>query len=291
MNLQTTQELLQQALWGEVGSEALQSADKWEQFLSDQKSQLSHYQGQYQAFSLYEELLQSTVHDTLSNIFPFCEKLLRSDWYALCESYRRQFPNRSYQLYRCAEKFPDFLAEQTLWMERYPFLSDLAQYEWIEVAVENDREQSLPVDFIPFHPETPEQLSTICPIWNQASDLRTFWYNVPQIIQTLEKDNSLTNETSPWENNLDVELQLTLLFIFRDPANHRARFFELNHLTAQLIEISMLNPHVSYEITLNELQANSPALTNISLKTLRQEGLGIFSTLHKEGILLGSLPL
>jgi|GEM_PF-1839902 len=290
--LENTQQFLSDTLWTEAGHQALDSVENWENFIKAQANVRAPYRKLHRPFSLYSELLQNTVFDTLSGFFPYCEKLLHEEWLSLCETYRRQYPNKSYQLFRCAENMPAFLGEQGSWVERYPFLEDLARYEWLEVQVENEREQVLPAHNIPFVPDSQEQLRTLSPIWNAASELQTSWYPIPRIIEAIQEDSALNQETDnpQWIKTLSVDYQLTTLFIFRDPWTHRARFFELNSLTAQLIQLSMMNPEASYETVLKELLSSVPELATLSLETLLNEGLSIFKLLHAEGILLGSCP-
>src|SRR6478609_5405453 len=135
--LKNTQEFLSHALWVDAGLEALDSVENWEKFIWAQEKVRAPYRKLHRPFALYAELLQNTVYETLSGFFPYCKMLLEDDWFSLCEAYRRQYPNRSYQLFRCAENMPAFLGEQSTWFERYPFLEDLARYEWLEVQVEN----------------------------------------------------------------------------------------------------------------------------------------------------------
>jgi len=290
--LENTQQFLSHALWADTGHQALDSIENWESFIKAQEKSRAPYRKLHQPFSLYAELLQNTVYETLSSFFPYCKQLLNEDWFSLCEAYRRQYPNKSYQLFRCAENVPAFLGEQSNWVERYPFLEDLARYEWIEVQVENEREQILPKHTIPFAPDSPEQLQTLAPVWNTASELQTSWYPIPRIIEAMQKDGAANKDSNnpKWTNTMAIDYHLTLLFIFRDPWSHRARFFELNSLTAQLIQLSLINPKESYESILKELQSSIPELAAISLETLLNEGLSIFKQLHTEGILLGSCP-
>ena len=75
----------------------------------------------------------------MEGMFPFTVQCLKclTDWPTLAETYRRTYPNPSYKLMEMAEKFSDFLNRQDNLLEACPYLSDLAQYEWLDMVVLN----------------------------------------------------------------------------------------------------------------------------------------------------------
>lgn len=242
--------------------------------------------------SLYEELLFNTVAETLQSIYPYSYRLISdegqndADWLALVEQYRRAYPNQSYKLMGAVSAFPAFLAEQVVWVQKFPFLPDLALYEWLEMQVLNlpdaPPEQTLHATV----PE-PDTWDVYAPLWNPARQLHPFQFHVPEILEALHQDwhdDGLNRSVS------DILPKPVDILIYRDPQTLEARFFCLNTLTAQLLNISS-QPNQSYGRALIELQSGLPALQAVPMDIIRQQAYGLFANCLQNGMLLGSIPL
>ena len=153
-----------------------------------------------QRLALYEELMFNTVRETLESIYPYTHQcdtqdedhelaLDRAAWPELVESYRRAYPNPSHRLMGAVENFPRFLAEQAEWMARYPFLSELALYEWLEMVVLNVPAEQ-PVMTVTVSQALPALLAfdQAAPVWNAARVLQQFEYPIPQVIEGLQSE-------------------------------------------------------------------------------------------------------
>jgi hypothetical protein len=278
---------LQQAM-GQVllhlpGHEVLGSDEAWEAYLATDAGKI--FQGvPRESLYLYEELLYYSVEDTLSSLFPHAQKFLTAHWHSWVEKFRRTYPNSSFQLYRSAEKFPLFISQQPELMERFPFLLDLATYEWLEIDVLNDpdpvsKEDSFELGF----PQSPEHFEDWSPVVNTARRIQSFQYNIPAFLESLkdmEEDEILAIRGLP-SSPSDI-------LIYRDSENFQARFFQLTPLTTQLL----LNLHgdLSYKDAFVALQKNTPALQKMALSALMAQGLGLLNQCFASNILLGSRP-
>jgi hypothetical protein len=72
----------------------------------------------------------------MSSIYPLCKKVLGKHFSALVHEYMETMPPDHFNLNQAARKFPQFLANHAeAHLKRHPFLAELADYEWIELAV------------------------------------------------------------------------------------------------------------------------------------------------------------
>lgn len=281
MQLSELQSALGVLLLQPEGLGALESKDKWEAFCQNHDylplKSLSH-----ERLSLYEELLFAGVESTLVSLFPFCRRLFkRQEWYDLVEYYRREYPNPSYQLYRCAEGFPAFIAKQSECLQRYPFLTELAEYEWQEVLLLNAKNPDLPANLASALPEGEAALSTLQPFWNPVSILLHFEYPIPAIITQIQ-----SFEEAP--TAFTVTPEATDVLLYREPDTCKVRFFQFNALTAVLFQVSKQEPN--YQQVFETLQKTTPSLASIPLSTVISEGLKLMSHCYHEKLLLGSVP-
>src|SRR5277367_133169 len=85
---------------------------------------------------LYAGLLNYGHHDVMNSIYPLSAKLLGKNWPAIVDDYLETFPPHHFNLNRTAKQFPGY-AEQSLseFTERFPFLPELADYEWVEMEL------------------------------------------------------------------------------------------------------------------------------------------------------------
>jgi hypothetical protein len=157
-----------------------------------------------QPLALYQELLSGTVLETMQGIYPHTYRLLsqngekESAWKALIEQYRRQNPNASYKLSGAAQSFPAFLATQQNQIEIFPFLSDLARYEWLELEMLQCPDElpsfdllaassrTSPVVALPVDETGLAQMATTHALqWTPVRTLNMFAYNIPDLIDYL----------------------------------------------------------------------------------------------------------
>ena len=244
--------------------------------------------------ALYQELMLNTLLESAQSIFPYTYQLLSRNghepgpWQALVETYRRAYPNKSHKLMDAVESFPRFLGEQAQWMRRYPFLNELALYEWLEMQVINLPDAELVMD-LPGELPKMEQFSACAPVWNAAHQLQQFEFPIPELIDNLQKQSqkkpkalSQLEKTPP---------QPTAILIYRDPNTLEVRFFTLNALTSALFQLSIAQPEASYDELLRQLRELVPALQAMPEETVQTQAAGLFRSCLENGSLLGSRRL
>ena len=89
-----------------------------------------------QRMAMYRELFFNNIDSFLSSNFPVLRSILTDQqWHELAQDFfvthRCQTPHFS----EIAEEFLDYLQNQRNTAEDYPFLLELAHYEWVEMAV------------------------------------------------------------------------------------------------------------------------------------------------------------
>jgi hypothetical protein len=247
--------------------------------------ELSSLQGiESQRIALYQELMFNTVLETMQNIYPFTYQLISNNgkddatWNDLAEAYRRTHPNVSYKLLGAVEAFPQFIAGQAKWMKRYPFLNELALYEWLEVHVLNLPDAHSEIDLVGALPELSE-FQSYKPVWNEARVLQHFEFPIPDIIAALQAEPDVPFSVAP---------QAVDVLIYRDPETLEARFFCLNGITSALIQISTTQPDGSYTQVLQQLKAATPVLQTMSLEVIMTQAAQLFQNCLSIGLLLGS---
>lgn len=238
------------------------------------------------ALALYEELLFNTVCGIMETIYPFTHQVLihkqadESQWRGLVEAYRRACPNRSHSLIGAICDFPAFLGKQPALMAEFPFIADLAHYEWLEMAVLNDPEPALPAGLVSMVPDG-ALFDQYQPVWNPIRRLHTFSYQIPALLDAWK-----ASPQSVLQNPARFSAPQALL-IYRDPRTLNARFFVVNELTATLLRLS--GKGASYEATLTALQSEIPALVQVPMDVLKRQAYGLLEDCLENGILMGSL--
>lgn len=175
---------------------------------------------------LYASLLNFGHQDVMLSIYPGCAKLLGHRWADVVDSYLEHYPPCHYNFNRTAERFSQYL---TKYGERhklkYPFIAELADYEWLELEV---METAIEVETADYEQLTsPEQFESSGPLVNPTLVVRRYCYPIPDIVDYLRDDCC-----SPRE----VEAKPTSVALYRDPYGHHCRFLELGDLAAAVVD-------------------------------------------------------
>jgi len=313
MSLKALQEAMGALLLQPEGAQVLQDDAQWQDFLKQDSSKALKRLSRTRLV-LYEELLLNTVQDTLGRIHPYCrtvlEDLLGIDWLATADAYRRQHPNPSFQLHNAVSEFSAFLAAaygkaqpskpsakmtasimQNLHgaVRQFPFLPELARYEWLEVVVCQEPDQKASPTLQPDIPLDVHRLDRVRPYWNPHLRLQQFDYPIPAII-------SLISETPPAALKTSlahVQPEPAQILIYRDPATLKARYFQLNPASAALL-IKLINLSLPgkqpYLWQLRNLKQQEPLFRDIPDTAFYPQALQMLVHCQQAGILLGSLP-
>lgn len=181
------------------------------------KTKLQIPQKIIERIKIYRELVRNSLKDVVSNIYPYTRKVLKNKWNKLLPAYLEAYPPTSPILNRVAEHFPTYLLKQKNILKRYPFISELALYEWLELEVyekENINDKK-------------KIKNGFC--LNPAHTIPRFQYPVPQIIEII-KSKKLTKLA-------EVTKQPTNVLIYRDPKTLTVRFFELSLATSTYLKL------------------------------------------------------
>jgi len=170
---------------------------------------------------VYQKLVYNNIASILNRAFPVIVSILTQDqWAKLIHQFIKTNQAGSPYFYRIPKQFVDFLENDKQAPLEYPFLPELAHYEWIEIEVEleTDRESE------------PKDL-TIKPT------VRVLSYQYP--VHKISK-NYLPQKP---------EQQPVFLVVYRD-TNFKVKFMEINVLTACLLE-KLASTNYNLETALN----------------------------------------
>ncbi|MBA4049877.1 MAG: hypothetical protein C0508_10050 [Cyanobacteria bacterium PR.023] len=175
---------------------------------------------------LYGRLMRYGWHDTMSAIYPACETLLKEQWRALVERYLKVCPPSHFNLNQIGKQFSNYLiAFEEAIVKDYPFIAQLADYEWLELEV---LEHSSIVSREPWQPlETTEQFAALHPKVNPTLCLRHYDYRIADLSYNIENGQSI-DEIS--------EAQETFVAGFRPFQSIKSNLIETNNLSVLILE-------------------------------------------------------
>ncbi len=214
---------------------------------------------------IYRDLVKNSFFDLITKIYPLTNKLLKKDWDKLIPQYIESYPPSSPMLNKVAENFPFFLAEQKKIVKKYPFIHELALYEWLEVGI---YEQSNKL--------AERQTGTF--ILNPVHEICSFEYPIPEIAEKLETSKFSGKATK----------QKSSVLIYRDPKTLKVRFNEISSGTLAYLELLKSDfPHEMilmilaehYKIEEKNLKDFYKQI-NVMVKTLKERKILVHPTNH-----------
>lgn len=197
----------------------------------------------HKGVELYGRLIHHGHHDVMESIYPYCQKLIGKSWEKFVDRYFLAFPPSHYNLNRICRNFPAFLREHGgEFLELYPYLVDLADYEWIELEVlEADVDVELG-DTASI--SKPEQVAQFYPLVNPSCTMRYYDYPIPDIVVILKEGSRPKRK---------FKKAATPVAAYRD-SRHRARFLELGSSAARLVEKAAASPATYQELLIAAIQ-------------------------------------
>lgn len=212
--------------------------------------------------AVYRELFFNNVESFLSTGFPVLHKILNHvQWLELTEDFFAHHQSQSPYFSEISEEFLDFLQNERNNPVDYPFLLELAHYEWIEMAL------SIALEHVPTFKEYPtdflKQTVSISPVaWPLA-------YQYP--VQQIAPDFLPTAPPS----------QPTYLIVYRD-WDDEVRFIQITAVTFRLLQIIAENPEFTVEACLNQVadEVNHP-----NPEVIVAGGLDVLQKLFSKGII------
>jgi hypothetical protein len=224
---------------------------------------------------LYANLMAYGHHDVMENVYPFCARLLGAKWHAVVEDYLLKFPPDHHNFNRlCSRLSQHFTIYGGSLLEKYPFLAELADYEWIELEkMEED------VD-IPEHQheplESPDQIAKLGPVVNPTVSVRDYRYNILSIASTIEAGRKLGK----------VKPERSLVAAYRHPQFHSGKFAEIGEAAAKIVEIA--KQPCTYLSLLPVVVSLTPGLAP---EESVAEFLNLVEDLQELGIFVGSVEI
>jgi len=215
--------------------------------------------------AIYRELLYRNVEDFLAGSFPVLRKILLDEqWHGLMRHYFKNHQSHTPLFPKMPQEFLQYLQDERDSDDLYPFIRELAHYEWVELALSIDcREiRRAGID------ETGDLLSGV-PVLNELAWPLVYEYPVHRI------SPDYLPESKPE--------QATYLIVYRDH-NDEVGFIELNPVSARLIDCLKDNKNSSgQEILLGIAKEISHPEPDVVVKG----GHDILNGMREKQIILG----
>ncbi len=212
---------------------------------------------------MYRELFFNNVEGFLSSNFPVLKKIhTEQEWHALSQDFFSKHKNETPYFSEIAEEFIGFLENERKNKEDFPFLLELAHYEWVEFALSIAQVEDTPIDleFIASLAQQPLALSDLA--WPLA-----YQYPVEQI--------------SPDLLPLSPPEQPTFLVVYRND-EHQILFLKINAITFRLLQIIDENKGASADHCLQCLAEESG---HPDPQKFKESGLEILMNMAEKGVI------
>ncbi len=216
---------------------------------------------------IYRDLLFNNVEDFLANGFPVLRKILSDEkWQAMVRDYFRDHQARTPLFPKMTQEFLQYLnSEREVHEDDYPFMNELAHYEWLELAVAIDTRE-LDNDAV----DRDGDLLSANPVLSPLAWPFVYQYPVHRI------SPDFLPEQPPQ--------QPSYLLVYRD-RHDEVGFLELNPVSARLIEILQTDTERSGEAILlgiaEQIQHPEPQI-------VINGGRDILQDMKEKDIILGS---
>ncbi|MDD5462834.1 MAG: putative DNA-binding domain-containing protein [Methylococcales bacterium] len=170
-----------------------------------------------QRMAIYRELFFNNIEGFLSGNFPVLRKILNDpQWFALAQDFFAKHPCHSPYFSKIPEEFLDYLQNERENSEDFPFMLELAHYEWVEMALSIAREDVTAIDHYP------ENLLDYHIALSPLAWPLAYQYPVHKI--------------GPAFLPLQAPEQPTFLIVYRDEEDE-VNFIEITPMTYRLLEI------------------------------------------------------
>jgi len=212
----------------------------------------------------YRELFFNNINSFLGSHFPVLRKILNNQqWHELAQDFFANHANKTPFFSEIPEEFLYYLQNERHIVGDFPFLLELAHYEWVEMALSISKEQFLPID-ASFIAELQQQKLSLSKLaWPLA-----YQYPVQQI------SPSFLPESAPD--------QATYLVVYRDK-NDDVHFMQINAMTFRLLQIIQQQEGVDCAESLQQLVTES---IHPNPQVLLEGGLQTLQELARKGIII-----
>ena len=212
---------------------------------------------------MYRELFFNNIETTLASNFPVLKSIMdEAIWLALAQDFF--FRHRSHTPYFCeiSEEFLDYLENEREPAEDFPFLHELAHYEWVEMALSIAKDEL---------PDAPKKTTSLV---NQSIRLSPLAWPLAYRFPVQRIGIDFLPEQAPE--------QLTCLIVYRD-RDYEVRFIEITPMTYQLLQYIQEQEAMITEVALNNM---SQTLKHPNPEMIISNGLDILQNLAEKNIIL-----
>lgn len=209
--------------------------------------------------ALYHALVMGNLQEVISPCFPILRSIIcRHTWSGFMLDFFQQRPLNTPLFHQLPFEFVTYL--QNLPSKEYPFMADLAHYEWVELALElaasvNNIKRVVASQIL----ETHWQLSSCAKLLSYEYDV----YNIGS--------NYIPHQTIP-----------TYLAVYKK--DNAVEFMVLNELSFQLLECIIDSLQTPHEV----LESLVEMYPNLDLEQLASQIQPLIYKLHQESILLAA---
>lgn len=191
-----------------------------------------------QRIEIYRDLFFNNINSFLASNFPVIKKILDEEqWFELAQGFFSNHASITPYFSEIPEEFIDYLQNERKNNDDYPFLLELAHYEWVEMALSVAKEEvsANSIEFI--ENLSPNTLSLSPLAWPLA-----YQFPVQQI--------------SPSFLPREPQEEPTYLLVYRDIADE-VHFIQLPPITFRLLQIVQENESISCKDCLNQIAQES----------------------------------
>ncbi len=215
---------------------------------------------------IYSDLIYNNIQSFIANSFPVIRLLLNDDqWHKLLRDYVKHHQSQTPFFPKMPQEFLKYLESECNDIpEAYPFIPELAHYEWIETSVSLDTRE---LDTSNINPEG--DLLEGIPVLNQLAVLLKYEWPVHQI--------------GPEFIPVEKPEEATYIVVYRKP-NDEVAFMALNSVSARLIQKIQDKNGLSGSEILGDI---SIEMQHPNPDVVIQGGLEIMTDMRNKSILLG----
>ena len=197
--------------------------------------------------NIYASLIRNGQNDLMESVYPICSHLIGKGFESVVASYYEISPPAHFNFNRGAERFSLYLKDHgDRYTKKYPFLSELADYEWLELEVmEHPGDCRIEEDVSLDNPDVFEKFA---PIVNPALVVRKYQYPIAKIVEWVRDGVKL-----PRRVKKDPSIQA----VFRSPTTNDVKFLELEELACKVLESAIESPS-SYNDLIKLVLQESP---------------------------------
>ncbi len=229
---------------------------------------------------VYSRMLHAGHQSALESIYPCCALVLGNErWRPLMRAHYESCPPRSHSIRMAGENFSDYLRKQFAIMQSFPFIAELAEFEWLKMeqltssmpVVEGSREAVKDL----------KQLARQRPVVNAALALRTFEYDVLDLSELVYGEDFQSDAVHP---------QRTNVVVYRRLDTDEAEAIFVSNYSARLIQY-VLKGTYSYRQLMDLMAPEGVRRDSPNMVEHIVAFLEMVERLQESGIFAGSCPV